>query len=108
MCLQCVVDAQLVCRNITKGFHLYISTIEDDEWPKGWYGLIHKNSPTLVVGPEDEVVIFFGFDWLRRLLNQIYEAGYEHRRYDLFDWLTERAEFYKLFEGVINNAKDTE
>ena len=107
MCLQCVVDAKIVCANITKDFHLYVSTVDDEDWPTDCYGLVYVNDPTLVVGPDDDVVVFFDFHWLRRLLNQIHEARYDPMEYTVFDWLTERAQFYKLFEGVIN-AKNTE
>lgn len=50
MCLQCVVEAEEVVRDIVSGYSLYVATndTEPDDWPKGWYGLVQINDPDFV------------------------------------------------------------
>ena len=60
MCLQCVVDAKAIIRFILSktvscptGWHLYVATKDDEEWPKGYYGLLRMNNPDFVFPLKD-------------------------------------------------------
>ena len=49
MCLQCVVEAEALIEDVVPGFSLMISTNDqDEEWPRGHYGLVKINDPELV------------------------------------------------------------
>jgi hypothetical protein len=52
MCLQCTTQATVVKADILPGFSLMQSQLDSPEWPKGFYGLVETNDPTLVfAGP---------------------------------------------------------
>lgn len=48
MCLQCSADAVKIKGDILPGFSLYQAQTDTKEWPKGWYGLVEGNDPTVV------------------------------------------------------------
>jgi hypothetical protein len=48
MCLRCNVDAKLVIEEVIPGCHLYVSQKDDDDWSKGWYGLVRVNDPDFI------------------------------------------------------------
>lgn len=48
MCLQCITKAVIVQQDILPGFSLYQAQVDSPEWPKGWYGLVECNDPTVV------------------------------------------------------------
>ena len=52
MCLQCTTNAVTVKENVLPGFTLMLSQKDADGWPKGSYGLVELNDPTVVfAGP---------------------------------------------------------
>lgn len=63
MCLQCIVDSKVVIEslfpNTPNGKYSYQlqvnDSIENEEWPKGWYGVVLCNDPEFVFpGPLEE------------------------------------------------------
>lgn len=48
MCLQCLTNAILVVKDILPGFNLMQSQQDAEGWPKGAYGLVETNDPTVV------------------------------------------------------------
>jgi hypothetical protein len=52
MCLQCITEATIVKDDILPGFSLKQSQRDHPEWPKGAFGLVEQNDPTIVfAGP---------------------------------------------------------
>lgn len=52
MCLQCLTDAITIKENVLPGFTLMQSQKDAEGWPKGAYGLVETNDPTIVfIGP---------------------------------------------------------
>ncbi|WP_157657656.1 hypothetical protein [Burkholderia ubonensis] len=52
MCLQCLTDAITIKENVLPGFTLMLSQKDAEGWPKGAYGLVELNDPTVVfAGP---------------------------------------------------------
>lgn len=55
MCLQCVVESEIIIEGILPGYFLSQSTKDgDEEWPKGRYGIVKINDPEFVF-PADPV-----------------------------------------------------
>lgn len=48
MCLQCVAEAELVLQEVIPGYQFYVSQKENEEWPKGYYGVIVRNDPDFI------------------------------------------------------------
>ena len=48
MCLQCLTDAVTIKQNVLPGFTLMQSQKDAEGWPKGAYGLVETNDPTVV------------------------------------------------------------
>lgn len=56
MCLQCIAEAELIIEKVLKGdkysYSLMRSTKDNEEWPKGWYGLVICNDPQFIFDAE--------------------------------------------------------
>ncbi|KVP39616.1 hypothetical protein WJ87_05120 [Burkholderia ubonensis] len=48
MCLQCMTNAIIIKKNVLPGFDLMQSQQDAKGWPKGAYGLVEINDPTVV------------------------------------------------------------
>jgi hypothetical protein len=48
MCLQCITKSKVIQKDVLPGFTLRQSTVDHEEWPLGWYGLVEMNDPTFV------------------------------------------------------------
>lgn len=48
MCLQCITHATITAKDVLPGFTLMQSTEHHEDWPKGWYGLVESNDPSIV------------------------------------------------------------
>lgn len=59
MCEQCVANAKLVISDVVPGFSLMVAEGGSEDWPKGWYGLVECNDPTMVF-PTLEIDPLFG------------------------------------------------
>lgn len=110
MCLQCVVKAKLVFEEqIVPGYWLFESTIVNEHWPLGYYGVVECNNPLFVYKQTDEKLSnSFGkweMDVLEstgdiamkpmdgyRFIRACRKAGYKPKKHgtDVFFWFCER------------------
>lgn len=48
MCLQCLVDAEVVSEDFLPGYYLMVAKKDHEEWNMTEYGLVEVNDPTFI------------------------------------------------------------